>query len=199
MSGVVGYVVVALISILVGSGELAGRYKDSVGRSLTRPASSIYLITNAGASLAALAIIRTFGWTFGQEGDKRELLQVLAAGLGALALFRTKLFASAEQDNKVNWSPAGLLEKILAITDRQVDRDQARRRNRSVPNIMAGVDFERALGPLPAYALALLENPTKEEQKELASDVKALAADKKTVSEGKGSLARCSDNPSNRS
>jgi hypothetical protein len=127
--------------------------------------------------MAALAVIRTFNWTFGQEGTARELLQVLIGGLGAVALFRTKLFAGSERGEKVNWSPSGLLERLLAICDSQVDRSQAAYRSEVVKKLMPGLSFTRSYAVLPSFALALLENPSAEEQKKLAADVKALVED----------------------
>ena len=42
---------------------------------------------------------------------------------------------------------------------------------------MAPVDFDRAYTALPSYALALLENPTKEDQDRLRADIEVLVSD----------------------
>ncbi len=178
MTGVTGFVLAAVLGGIVGAAELASRYRDDPGRSLIQPAALLYILINAGASAGALAVIRVFGWTFGQDGPARDLLQVLLGGLGAVALFRTKLFAGSERGAMVNWSPNGLLERLLAISDRQVDRAQAKRRSMIAKKMMPRISFEKAYGLLPAFALSLLEGASKEEQQRLSADILALVDDK---------------------
>src|SRR5205823_896422 len=61
----------------------------------TRPAL-FYILLNIAASVAALALTRAFGWTFGASGKPGDTTvrwtQALVAGIGAMALFRTSLF-----------------------------------------------------------------------------------------------------------
>jgi len=86
------FVAVALLGALVGGGELVSRYRDAPKAALyTRPAL-VYLALNLAASILALAMIRGYGWTFNAVGASQRWTQVLVAGVGAMALFRTSLF-----------------------------------------------------------------------------------------------------------
>src|SRR5258708_7826230 len=72
--------------------ELASRYRDATQNALyTRPAL-LYIALNMAASALALALIRGYGWTFGPTSGSTRWTQVLVAGAGAMALFRTSLF-----------------------------------------------------------------------------------------------------------
>ncbi|WP_305789057.1 hypothetical protein [Symbioplanes lichenis] len=188
MDSTSGYVLAGCLGAAIGATELASRYRDDPGRSVLQPAALLYVLTNAAASVAAVAIIRVFGWTFGQTGAARDLVQTLAGGLGAIALFRTKLFAAAEKGSNFNWGPGGLLERILAVSDRQVDRYQAKRRSQVAREVMSGVSFDRVYVTLPALALSLLENSSPDDQSRLKADVIALKDDELMSPEDKSLL-----------
>jgi hypothetical protein len=174
LRGTTGYLVVALLGGLVGAVELASRYRDDPGRSISQPASIFYIAVNIAASIAALGIVRTFNWNFGQDGIKREVAQVLVAGFGAIALFRAKLFNAAYKEETFRWSPGGVLDALLRVSDSQVDRAQAKRRVIIARQAMTSLSFPKAALALPAYALGLLENATEDQQKRLRADVDAL-------------------------
>lgn len=178
MAGGLGYLFVAFLGTLVGVAELAARYRDDPARSLRRPAALLYVTVNTAGSLLALAGVRAFGWDFGvEQASAREFVQVLVAGLGALTLFRTKLFSAAYRDETHSWGPSRLLELLLGVSDREIDRDQASMRSRVVAEVMSEVSFAKAYAILPTYALGLLEGSSDEEQRRLAADVKALVDD----------------------
>jgi len=178
MSGWPGYLVVGLLGVVVGAAELAARYRDDPGRSLRRPPAAVYIAVNAAGSLLALFTIRTFGWDFGVESASgRNLVQVFIAGFGAIALFRTKLFSAAYRDEAHAWGPSRLLELLLGVSDREIDRGQASTRSEVVAELMSDVSFSKAYAILPTYALGLLEGASEEEQLRLAADVKALVDD----------------------
>ena len=90
------WVTVAVFGALVGTGELANRYRDAPLQSLRSLPAILYIVLNVAASVGALALIHTFGWTFGVSGEASagavRWTQVMAAGFGAMALFRTALF-----------------------------------------------------------------------------------------------------------
>lgn len=183
------YLIAGGLGGVVGVGELAARYRDSPSRSLLEPAAALYIVFNIAASCGALAIVRVFDWTFGAaDGVQQDLLQAMIAGAGALALLRTKLFSASYQGGSYAWGPSRVLEQLLGVADRQVDRSQAEHRSRTVSEVMSDVSFGKAKATLPAYALGLLENVSEEEQKRLASDVKALIDDQAMSEEAKAQL-----------
>lgn len=176
MDGSLGYISVGFAGALVGAVELAYRYRDDPWSSFARFAGLLYVMVNAAASVLVLYVIRVLAWDFGVEGDDAvDLVRILVAGFGALALFRTKLFTAAQGEESVAFGPSRILEMLLDISDRALDRKQATIRGTQVAEIMAGVSFAKAYSVLPVYALGLLEGVDAEEQKRVAADVGALA------------------------
>jgi hypothetical protein len=172
---VADYLIAGGIGALTGVGELVARYRDNPSRALATWAALFYVVVNASASLAALGAIHTFGWKFGGNTDDTiRWLQILVAGFGAMALFRSSLFTVRVGEQDVPVGPSAFLQVLLSAFDRAVDRRQARARDRGVSKAMADVSFDRAFEGLPAYCLALMQNASDEEQKELGGTILRL-------------------------
>jgi hypothetical protein len=186
------YTAVALIGGGVGVGELVSRYRDQPLKALATFAAMGYVLINAAASAAALAAILTFGWTFGldpqTDRDAVVAAQLLVAGFGSMALFRSSLFTVRVGDQDVGIGPSSLLSIILAACDRGVDRNRARDRAEVVGEIMRDVSFEAANGPLPTVALALMQNLDPPAQAALSVEVERLRNDGSGMSDEAKSL-----------
>lgn len=168
---------IATLSIggLVGMTELVNRYRDDPWDAIKTPPGILYLLVNAAASALALVLVGGLQIDFGMEpGPSLTWARVLAAGFGAMALFRSSVFNVRVGDQDVAIGPAGLLQVLLGAIDRSVDRVRARIRAEKVPTVMAGISFARAREALPAYCLALMQNLSPEDQKVLGTDLKAL-------------------------
>jgi hypothetical protein len=157
-----------LLGMLVAIAELVSRYRDAPREALyTRPAL-LYLAINGAASALALALSRGFGWTFGAAAGVAHWTQVLVAGLGAMALFRTSLFTVRAGDKDVGVGPATFLQIFRDSADRAVDRLRAQARCRLVGKLMEGIDYGKASAGLTPYCVALMQNaPADELQKTL--------------------------------
>ena len=81
------FILVAALGGVVGAGELVSRYRDAPTGALRSGAAAFYIFLNVAASLAALALIHAFGWTFGvtSGGAALRWTQVGVAGTGAMA------------------------------------------------------------------------------------------------------------------
>jgi hypothetical protein len=169
------YVAVVLIGGLVGAAELIARYRDAPLIALRAWSAAIYVSLNAAASGVALGLIQTFDWEFGQTGDAARWTQVLVAGFGAMALFRSSLFFVRVGGQDVGVGPSGFLQIMLNAADRDVDRRRANARAALVGEIMADVSFDRAVVALPTYCLALMQNVPYDVQDDLTSDLRELA------------------------
>lgn len=172
----VDLLVAAAIGGLVGAGELIARYRDSPGRALLAPSAWLYIGVNAASSAGALGLILAFGWKFGQTGEAARWTQVLVAGFGAMALFRSSLFVVRVGDQDVGVGPSTFLEVVMNAADRGVDRSRARYRADLVGKVMNQVDYEKAKAALPAYCLMLMQNLPPDLQRDLSSDLKAIEA-----------------------
>src|SRR5260370_39641123 len=97
------YAIVAVLGALVGGGELISRYRDAPARALYNWPAFIYIALNVAASLAALALIHIYHWTFGVSGGDTAVRwgQVGVAGTGAMALFWTSLFTVHAGDRDI--------------------------------------------------------------------------------------------------
>lgn len=153
---------------------MVSRYRDAPQTAVvTRPAL-LYISLNLAASVIALAFVRAFGWTFGATGPNLRWTQVLVAGIGAMALFRTSLFTVRAGDRDIGVGPGSFLQTLREAADREVDRVRAHARGETVAKLMQGVDFQRAVQVLVPYCLALMQNVPEEEQKKLSNGVKTL-------------------------
>lgn len=170
------YAVVAVLGGIVGLGELASRYRDAPERALSRSAAAwFYCAINALASVAALHLLAVFDVTFGQtNATALKWLRILAAGVSAMALFRTSLFTVRIGNQDVGIGPVAFLQVILDAVDRAVDRRRATGRAAEVQALMAGLSFDKALIALPAYCLALMQNLSREDQTKLAESLVTL-------------------------
>jgi hypothetical protein len=171
------WVIVAALGTAVGITEIVSRYRDEPSRALLNLPSLIYLLLNAGAAALALTLVRAFGWSFGTDVDgATRWWQILVAGLGSMALFRSALFNVRVGEQDVAVGPSSLLQVLLNAADRGVDRRRARARSVLVPQLMKDISFEKASGPLPAFCIALLQNLSTEDQDKLSSQVAGLEA-----------------------
>ncbi|MFL6862965.1 MAG: hypothetical protein ACJ8DZ_08190, partial [Allosphingosinicella sp.] len=105
---------------------------------------------------------------------KLTALRVLAAGLAAMAFFRTSLFTAKVGDQDLPLGPGIILQILLNVTDRQVDRGRARPRAQEIAEIMADVDFLKARKALPPLCFGLMQNVSPEEQKAIADQVNLI-------------------------
>lgn len=173
---VLTYASAGLLGALVGFGELASRYRDRPSALLAVAGAWLYLFINVAAALGALVLVRAFGWTFGAPGGAVRVVQVLVAGLGSAALFRSALFTVRMGGEDVPVGPSVLLTTLLGVADRSVDRRRANVRLKLVSKTMAGISFDKSRVALPTLCLASLQNVSQDDQRDLGRAVDTLAA-----------------------
>jgi hypothetical protein len=150
------YLLTACIGAGLGLGEVTGRYRDDPAASLFTFPGLLYIAINAGASVAALALLQVL-----QEPPaefKSQLTQALAAGFGAMAVFRSSLFTARIGNTDVGIGPASFLKVILDAVDSAVDRKRGPRRGQDVARIMRDVSFNKASDSLPITCFRMLLN-----------------------------------------
>jgi hypothetical protein len=173
-------VIVLAFGALVAIGELVARYRDKPTNTLQLPSSWFYIGVNAVASVGALAIIHGFGWRFGQSGAAALIMQVLAAGFGSAAIFRSSFFTVRVGTADVGIGPSVVLDSILAAADRATDRALAVMRATTITAILGNGDqrpivFSKAILQLPPYCLALMQNLSASDQEALGTALAKLA------------------------
>jgi hypothetical protein len=166
-----------LLGAAIGTSELVSRYRDAPLRALLTMPSLLYIGLNAFASVSALAIVRQFGWLEG-DGSNSEInkliIQSLAAGVSAMALFRTSLFTIRVANADIGIGPAAFLQILLSAADRATDRIRAKPRALAVQEIMSGISFGRAKQVLPSLCFGLMQNVGVEEQRTFGTVVNQL-------------------------
>ena len=183
MTGLIDWVGVILLGVLVGAGEIVGRYRDAPQRALFSLPGFLYLAINAIAAGAALGIILIFGTTFGVDPqtspNELRLTQVLVAGFGAMAFFRTSLFIVRVAGRDIGVGPSSFLQIALNATDQAVDRRRARHRAVMVDHKkIVDIDWDKANTALPTYCLNLMQNLPRDDQGAIAQQIQLLREDK---------------------
>lgn len=172
----VNYLFAAAIGATAGGVELLQRYRDAPWRTMREAASFFYLLLNAIASTIAYHLVLVFDVRFGLTAPAQvAAVQVMVAGLAAVAFFRTTLFTVKSGDSVIEIGPSAMMEALLTVTDRTIDRSRAERRATDVPVIMAGVDFPKASEALPAFCFGAMQNVTDLEQKAAREAVTKIA------------------------
>ena len=173
------YLLAAGLGIAIGTSELVSRYRDAPFRTLVTIPASLYIGLNGIASLAALVLVRQFGWlqqASGSDDVNTLLIQSLAAGLSAMALFRTSLFMIRVANTDIGIGPAAFLQILLSAADRACDRTRAKPRAAAVQDIMRGISFQRSKQALPSLCFGLMQNVSGEEQRTFGTVVTQLEA-----------------------
>jgi hypothetical protein len=172
------YTIVAVIGGLLGLCELISRYRDEPALVIRSGAAIGYIFINVAAALIALLLLVIFRVTFNvdpaQASNKLIVLRLLAAGLGAMAFFRSSLFTLKLGDKDVPLGPGLVLQILLDVTDRATDRNRAGPRAVVITDIMADIDFEKARLALPAYCFGLMQNVSGAEQTAIRQQVDGL-------------------------
>lgn len=171
------YLLVAIFGALIGLTELLSRYRDAPFKAIRSWQAFTYIAVNVAASLSALWLLRTFDLTFGFEGNPQQIrwVQVLVAGLGAMVIFRSSIFNIRVGDKDVSIGPSSILQVLLEVLDREVDRKRAQQRAEAVETIIGKVQFGEIKDPLPIIAFALMQNLPMEDQDDLLNKISRLS------------------------
>jgi uncharacterized protein YjdB len=114
----------------------------------------------------------------GHSGERLIIMQILLAGFGAMAFFRTSVFTFRQGDQDIGIGPIAFLQVMLKATDRAVDRLRAYERSDQIRTVMNGVSYERAKVALPTLAMALMQNVSPDEQQSIGNEINGLDAKK---------------------
>ncbi len=172
------FILVLVLGGLIGGTELLSRYRDAPFRALRGPSAFAYIFVNMLAAGCALWLTRLFDVTYGidpiAEAERLRWVQVFSAGFGAMILLRSSVFVLNIGDQSVSIGPSSMLDALLTILDRDVDRRRAEERADAARRIMDGISFRKAREQLPIVAFALMQNLSRDEQDKVVNKVFGL-------------------------
>lgn len=168
------YAIVFSIGITVGITEMMARYPDAPFSPLLSVPGLIYFAINGGATMLAYYLVQILSPNTPGQGAARDINQVLIAGLGAMAFFRSGLFTVPIGDKDVAVGPNLILQILLKALDRAYDRDRAGPRSKVVSGIMGGVSLISARTALPLISFSLMQNITDDEREKFGTQVKDI-------------------------
>jgi hypothetical protein len=162
----------------VGLAELVSRYRSAPGWVLKHsPAAWVYILINVGAGVTALLVVHALGWTFGQT-EHVVFWQILIAGFGAIAFFRSSLFVAKVGGSSVGVGPSLVLGSLLDACDREVDRQSAEKISTVMNDeALEGLDPDSVMYSLPVLCLALMQNFPTSEQAQLGAELAGIRND----------------------
>lgn len=175
-----GYVGAFLIAAVVAAIELVTRYRDDIGRAIKSAPALFYILLNGLIGLgAAWALTSLYpAMVSVGEGDMRQLSQPLlavVAGFGSLAVLRTGIMKlRIGQSGEVSVGPALVIERLLAVIDRLVDRQMGSYRGTVADGLVQQVDFDTHAAALVTECLTRLSNIGAEEGQQLRDFANAL-------------------------
>ena len=160
----------------IGFAELTQRYTDDPGRLFGSLPTVAYVCVNMAAAVAALDLVIVFD-VFPASAAHREIYEVLTAGFGSIAFFRSSLFTARVGDKDVDVGPSTLLKSLLETSDREINRWQAIDRVDDLATVMSDVDFAKAKVVLPMLCFRTVENVPREQQAQMATVIVEIAAE----------------------
>lgn len=171
----IDYLVVIALGAMIGFVEILSRYKDAPFKVAFSLPGLFYLLINALASAITLWAIRLFGISFNDNPnwtvEMVRWVQVGVAGLASMTLFRSALFTFRTGDQDISVGPNAILQVLLVAVDKEVDRMRGAKRAKIVEDAMKDISFEEAVTNLPPVVLALMQNLSDKDKKEILNSV----------------------------
>jgi hypothetical protein len=170
---VVGWALTSMMfGVLVGLSEILSKYRDEpVIASATWPGIT-YLLLNGTISLAAFMLLRLYPTKIFPDLGNDLFLTSVAAGFGAMIVFRSKLFTFRSTDGKdYSIGPAIVLETVLRTIDSKIDRRRATQRQTEVFEATKDLtSFENTASYIEASLLSF-QNLTVDDKTEFAKTI----------------------------
>lgn len=171
-----GYLLLSLIlGGLGGLTSILSRYRAQPGLVLRGWPAWVYILLHALVSSLVFYGLRLLNLSLGVPEQAIPLAQSLAAGFGGLAVLRFSFYTLRLDGETLSIGPATLVESLLQVIDREVDRAQAEARVQALAQIMEKVSFTKAYEPLPSLCFALVQTLPQDVQQEFGEAMRILA------------------------
>jgi hypothetical protein len=157
-----------LFGALVGLSEILSRYRDEPLLATVTNSGLAYLALNGVIALGAFGLLRHYPHQLFPGLHEDIFLSAVAAGFGAMTIFRSKLFTYKSADgNEYAIGPAIVLDTILKVIDAKIDRHRATDRQVRVFDAMHGIsDFKKVASYIEASLLSF-QNLSQDDKKRI--------------------------------
>jgi hypothetical protein len=181
-NGIVNGNQVAAMAIggIVGAVEILGRYRHAPTRAMLTGNGISYIVINIAAAWGAYYLLDAFQ-VFKETTVAKDVTQILTAGFGSLVFMRSSIFKVRVGESDIGIGPAAILDTLLLVADRGVDRREAVARAQDVTELVAQVRDPRVVAKmLTKYSLALMQNVDEKTSQELGDAIGKIMADPET-------------------
>lgn len=167
----------SLVGVVVGAVEILQRYRDAPFRAVFNGWGIGYVVLNAAVSFGAFWVLQHWidspaSGASAQPDTLRLLGLAAGAGFGGAAVMRARLATiRLPTGQEFGFGPVIVIETLLSVVDRQLDRQLASERYRTVHELMEGIDFERAKKRLPRELFLAMQSVPEEEAEQVARPI----------------------------
>lgn len=167
-----------LLAFVIGTGtalvELLSRYKDEPFKVIAQSHFAwVYMGLNGVLALGAHWVLLTTDWgTDATPVDNMTL--AISAGLSAAVILRSRVFTAQLGNEQVSIGPGYVVDQLLTIIDKQIDRRRALQRVQIVIEAMEGKDFEKAKTYASTMITGSRQNLSLQEQKDLGDQIREV-------------------------
>lgn len=171
----------SVLGLLTGAVEIFSRYRHGFQIVLKTVSGWLYLLLNAVLGVGAYALLLWWPDDDPPAADHWKL--ALYAGLGAAALVRARLFTVQVGEKEVAFGPGYLVDKLLALLVREVDRAKDLEHVRLVRRLVADLEFGPAVQSARTVIRGMRQSLTSEEREALIRELDEIEASSEPVEE----------------
>lgn len=197
-NGAQNYMFVFLIGIVLSSIELGSRYKDEPISVMICPPGMFYLVVNGALCCVGLFLLTTFKFKYSTPQNidvtsnpiSSTVSDIIYASLGTFVMMRSSVLklGSENSQSQIELGLNILLKKLIDIIDRQVDRDQARRRSSDITKMLEQVSYISLWSKVKPFCFQVMQNVPEDEVKRVFTELHAIDASDEPVESKKLSI-----------
>lgn len=179
------YIFVFSIGIVLSAIELGSRYKDEPISVITCAPGLFYLVINGVLCCIGLFLLITFKIKYTVSSSiavddlsTSRVADVIYAALGTFLMMRSSFLklGSENSQSQIELGLNVLLKKLIDIIDRQVDRDQARRRSSDITVMLQNVSYQALWSRVHPFCFQVMQNVSEEEVKAVIDELLTIHA-----------------------
>ena len=110
----------------------------------------------------------------GNESSRMAIYNVLIAGFGGAAFFRSSIARTKVGSAEIGVGPAFVIDTLLSTVDRAIDRRRAHHRAKTIPALMREIPPGFAALSLKEFCIGAMQNFSADDEKTLETQIAAI-------------------------